>query len=122
MFKVFFESGGVITYSTFGKNNYSIGVKEGAGGTTYGPFVFIRGKYINDTGLRKHELVHVRQGWNPRWWFKSRIEKERAAYKEQIKWYPERTYDENVSYFAKRIAESCNLGVTQKEAEILLRA
>lgn len=31
------------------------------GGTTKGPFIRIRPKYINDTGLIEHEKTHVRQ-------------------------------------------------------------
>lgn len=102
---------GIVFYRSFG-------VPRGSAGIAYGPIVFIRPEYEGDRGLLEHELVHTRQFWNPLKWFKGRLWWEVEAYREQGKWYPrDRTRE-----FARLIATSYGLGVSEGKAEELLKA
>lgn len=86
-------------------------------GYTVGPVILIRPSKVGDRGLLEHEKVHVAQFWNPRWWFRSRLDKEVAAYREQLKRSPGRE-----SLFASFIATKYGLNITVEEAERMLRA
>jgi hypothetical protein len=93
-------------------------IPEIFGGYTVGPIILIRPKYIGDRGLLEHEKVHVRQFFSPRWWFKSKLEWEIEAYREQAKWYP----DDRIPLFATFIATKYGLSISAVEAERSLRA
>jgi hypothetical protein len=94
------------------------------GAETYGPITFMRPKYKEDTGLQKHEAVHVSQFWhNPLFglWYlfskKYRAKYEAEAYKEQLKWYT----DDRTNMFAQFLVDKYNLGITLEEAKALLK-
>jgi hypothetical protein len=91
-------------------------IPERFAGYAIGPIILLRPQYIGDRGLLEHEKVHVRQFWNPRWWFRSKLDKEVAAYREQLKWSPG-----NESRFAGFIATRYGLNISVINAEKLLR-
>lgn len=109
------EKSGIVVYSDI--NGRSIGVFSGHGGTTFGPFVFIRAKHIEDRGLLEHELVHTRQFWNPKKWFWGKLRWEVEAYKEQLKWYP----DDKTEQFARALATKYGLNISVEAAILLLK-
>lgn len=101
-------------------------VPEGAAGCARGFLIFIRPKYKDDKGLLEHEKLHVHQFWtggliihSMRYKFskKYRFASEVAAYAEQAKWYA----DDRRPKFARFIAESYGLDVTEYEALEALR-
>jgi hypothetical protein len=94
------------------------------GANAIGPFIFIRPKYIDDTGLLEHEKVHVRQFWSTLGLFgiayylskKYRLKYELEAYKEQLKYY---AVDKR-PLFAQYLSTKYGLDITQQEALELL--
>ena len=82
-----------------------------------GFIILIRPSYRNDVGLLAHEKEHVRQFLDPRWWFRSKLEREVAAYKVQAACYP----DDRIPLFAGYIANKYELDISVIEAEKLLR-
>ena len=96
------------------------------GGEARGFVIRILKKYKDDEGIYQHELIHVKQWlfslglhsilyrvWD---WYK--LGAEVAAYREQLKHYP----DDRTELFASYISLYYNLNVTKEEAEALLRA
>jgi hypothetical protein len=82
-------------------------------GYNIGFVILIRPSKKDDRGLLEHEKVHVRQFLNPRWWFRSKLEWEIAAYREQLKWYP----DDRSTLFATYIATKYGINITIDEAK-----
>ena len=115
MFRIKFGKYAIIFY--IGWNNWSFGVKSGFSGQSFGPIIFIRPRSIDDRGMLEHELVHSRQFWNPRKWFWSKLDKELEAYREQLKWHPDR-----LEIFATILATRYRLNITKEEATALLKA
>jgi len=101
---------GIVFYCSFG-------VPENHSAIAYGPIVFILPKHASDRGILEHELVHTRQFWNPRKWFRGRLWWEVEAFREQARWYPE----DRRAAFASLLSAKYGLGVTVGEAEDLLR-
>jgi hypothetical protein len=87
-------------------------------GYTIGPIILIRPSYRDDIGLLAHEKVHVRQFLDPRWWFRSQLDREVAAYKVQAACYS----DDRIPLFAGYIATKYGLGINATNAERMLRA
>jgi len=115
VFRIKFGRYAIVFY--IGWNNWSFGVNAGFKGTTYGPIIFIRPSCIDDRGMLEHELVHSRQFWNPRKWFWSKLEREVEAYREQLKWHPDRA-----EIFATIISTRYGINITKEEALALLKA
>jgi len=90
---------------------------------TYGPFIFIRPTKREDIGLLAHEKTHVKQFWrNPLFGLfyllssKARLKYEVEAYREQLKYHPDR-----LDAFATSLATKYNLGITKEAAASLLK-
>ena len=115
MFKIKLGKYAIVFY--IGWDNWSFGVNAGFQGTSYGPIIFIRPRCIDDRGMLEHELVHSRQFWNPRKWFWSKLDREVEAYREQLKWHPDR-----LEIFATILATRYRLNITKEEATALLKA
>jgi hypothetical protein len=90
---------------------------------TYGPFIFVRPKAKDDIGMLEHEKIHVKQFWES-WgtfglWYwlskKSRAKYEAEAYREQLKYHPDKT-----EVYAWNLATKYNLGITQDQARAML--
>lgn len=45
---------------------YTNNIPEGFGGVSYGPYIKIRPKYKDDSGIHAHEQLHAKQWWT---WF-----------------------------------------------------
>lgn len=43
--------------------HYTDDIPEGFGGVSYGPYIKIRPKYKDDSGIHAHEQVHAKQWW-----------------------------------------------------------
>jgi predicted transcriptional regulator len=67
--------------------------------------------------MLEHELVHSRQFWNPRKWFIGKLAREVEAYREQLKWHPDRA-----DIFATILSTRYGLNITKEEALKLLTA
>ena len=95
------------------------------GGCANGPVIRILKKYKGDEGLLRHELIHVFQWvfslglhsilYRVSDWYK--LGAEVAAYREQLKHYP----DDRTEMFAGFIAKYYNLNITKEEAIGLLK-
>jgi len=85
-------------------------------GYTVGFVILIRPTYRDDLGLLEHEMFHVYQFISPRWWFKSKLEWEVAAYKEQLKWYS----DDRSHLFAGFISTKYGFNISEDDAYKLL--
>jgi hypothetical protein len=90
---------------------------------TYGPFIFIRPSYSLDVGLLEHEKTHVKQFWkNPLFGLfymfskKSRFAYEAEAYREQLKYNPDKA-----ELYASFLSTKYNLGITQDQALAALK-
>jgi len=96
-------------------------VSRNAGGTTYGPFAFIRPKYRDEEGMFQHEMVHTRQFWRYfglQHLFMTQLERELEAYKVQLRYY---TYD-RLPLFAYYLSHNYpKIHITEDEALKLLR-
>jgi hypothetical protein len=110
MKRIRFGKYGVVVYG-------SLCVPRKSAAMACGPLVFIRPRYADDRGLLEHELVHTRQFWNPRKWFKGRLWWEVEAFREQAKWCPEDRSRE----FARLLSASYGFGISEEEAEKLLK-
>ena len=93
-------------------------------GITFGPFVFIRPSCKDDNGLLQHELTHVKQFWNnPLFGLfyafskTDRLNYEAAAYREQLKYYP----DDRTDIFAQFLVNNYNLNITIDQAKASLK-
>jgi hypothetical protein len=93
------------------------------GAETYGPFIFIRPKYQGDIGLLEHEKTHVKQFWkNPLFGLfymfskKSRFAYEAEAYREQLKYNPDKA-----DLYSSFLSTKYNLGITQDQALAALK-
>jgi hypothetical protein len=95
------------------------------GAITIYPFIFMKKKFKDDIGLRKHEEVHLKQFWPSFGMFwpmyllskKYRLKVEVEAYKEQIKWYD----DDRSELFAEYLSTKYMLDITKEEALSLLK-
>ena len=105
-------------------------VPPGFAGITIGPVAFIRKKYREDVGLRKHEEKHIEQFWRYYGWFpifyllsqKFRLKVEVEAYREQLKWYDDGAAARSwrVQKYASYISSKYRINITKEEAEELL--
>ncbi len=104
-------------------------VRKGFAGKDFGPFIFIRPDYMDDVGLIRHELVHVKQFWTEglfihsiRYQFSKqyRLDCEVEAYKEQLNHYPEGSRKYLTDLFAGYIANKYRLDVSKDQAKWLL--
>jgi hypothetical protein len=99
-------------------------VRKGYAGITIGPFAFIRPKYKDDVGLRKHEEKHIEQFWRYFGWFpifyllseRFRLKVEVEAYREQLRYCS----DDRTERFAWYIANKYRINITVAEAVKLL--
>lgn len=101
-------------------------VPSNAAGCARGPIIFIRPQYRDDKGLLAHEERHALQWWRTltlhSWLYllsKSyRLKAEVECYRIQASFYP----DDRRPLFAKFIARSYGLQITEQEALKLLTA
>ena len=103
---------------------YTDSLPEGVGGQAKAWFIKIRPEYKDDKGILAHELVHVHQFWTKgllvhmlryTWSKDYRLQCEIEAYKVQLTYNPE-----NLDFFAFRITQMYNLGVTEEAVKLLL--
>jgi len=91
------------------------------GGSTYGPFAFIRPVHVRDEGLFQHEMVHTRQFWRYlglQSLFTTQLQRELEAYKVQMGLYAE----DKAPLFAYYLAHNYEkINITEQEALELLR-
>lgn len=93
---------------------YTDDLPDNVGGRANGLRVRIRPRFKDDLGLHEHEYEHVRQwyrGLLP-WLRMTHLEREVAAYKLQLKYYP----DDRSADFAERLTRYPDFTITQEEA------
>jgi hypothetical protein len=95
------------------------------GAYTFGPIIFVRPEFKDDTGKIEHEKTHVRQFWRTLGLAglfyvlskKKRLAYEVEAYKVELTYHPEK-----LDQFATALSQKYNLGISVDDARRELTA